>query len=572
MPQIVSERMGPRRLRQVLFTALILLLTSYLVFLFRLPLLPTTDGPVHMYYVHVLQALLDHSNPVYLHFFRVRHLLPPYSLYYYALLALSHFVPMVVADKLIISVYFISFLFGFRFFARAIGGSADLMTIGASLLLLNWPLGMGFVNFCLALSFTFWAAGLWLRIMGTSRIRARIGLVLLTTMVMLTHPVPLLLLLIVMGATLLARIAVSFSRSAGESKGKVPQFWKEDVITLAAAAANVAYVKLFARANPFQQIADGPAVPYWSALHTRLNQYAAEHGLLFIMGRSPEVLMYRVGLLLVLVLSAFLAVQQFTRNRRAGIWTTGDSFLVLSVIAALGLPFVPSQLNGLYYFADRLLMVVWICFLLAASGWSPLPNGARAESVNRRYSLAVIVGLSIVSVATTGLLLRSSRLLQVPANSIAAALSRPLPLKGKVGFVFEDERTPIPQNGDSLSWDPYYWALVHLFRRNDAVLANAPWMNESIIPVAPTYDLPESSNLALQQPFPNKLEKTFRNDLPDLRSALRADDFFVVNQNDHAPLSTEEPLLRMAPGSKQRWSCLLSTKWYRLCMRDTVSR
>lgn len=563
-PALSSERRKPR---VVLLGALLLSLCSYLVFLWLLPCFPTTDGPVHMYYVHVFGALLTKSSPSYQHFFRIRHLLPPYSLYYYALLCLGHFMPMLIADRVIISAYFISFTLGFRFLARRIGPAADLMAVGATLLLLNWPLGMGFVNFCLALSFSLWAAGIWLGLLGTRRIPARFGFLLFVSALMLTHPVPLLLLLAVMSATLFARILTSYLAKSGSLRERLPQHWKEDVITLFIAALNVGYVKLFARANPFKQTEDLP-LPYLVDLHMRMQHYAVQHGVAFLMGRSPGLLLYRVGLLVVLLLTAFLAAVQLHTDRKNKVWTNANTFFVLGAVAFVVLPFIPSQLNGLYYFADRLLICVWVAFLLAASGWSGrLSNDV---SASRQFTWVSVAGLAVIGFAMAGLLVRAFHLLQAPAASIAAVAQRPLPIDGRVGFLFEDERKPRDGSGDSLSWNPYYWAAVHIFRHNNAIMANAPWMDESIIPVAPSAALPESLIVSLRQPFPNKLEGTFRAHQLDLRAALASDDFFVVNQIDRTPAPNIEPLLSLTPDFRKDWHCSPDDLWYRVCLSRSL--
>lgn len=546
--------------------AAIVCLFAYAAFLFSLPCFPSEDGPVHMYYVHVLAALLTHSNPQYEHFFHIRHLLPPYSLYYYALLLLSKFVPMLWADKLIIGAYVVSFIFGFRYLARAIGPSSDLITLVATLLLFNWPLGMGFVNFCLSLSFAFWATGLWLRIMGTARTGARIGFLALVTAIMLTHPVPLMLLLAVCGAFLAVRLFRARANATGGSY-QLPANALADFVTLALATLNMAYVKLFALANPLKQVHEGgdaePYSTYLGGVIYRLSHYAREHALAFVMGTPLDVSIYRLGLWLILLVPMALAVQQRFRNRAARIWTPGDTFLLLGSLILIGLPFIPSQLNGLYYFADRLVICVWLCFLLAATGWD-----CRNVSLSPKL---IAAGTLAFTALTTGALLHSAnRLLRPYAAVIAASEHQPIDLHGKVGFVLEDEREPTIHHHSGISWNPFYWADIHMVRANDAVLANAPWMHETIIPVAPSAPLPEVSIPALQEPFPIQAVRTFRAAPADLHAALNASDFFIVDQHDRDPLTSTDPLLQIDAAAAGRWHCQTGKPdWFRLCIKNT---
>jgi hypothetical protein len=169
--------------------ATILLVLAYIVWILSLPAWPSQDGPVHLYYVHVMRELLSHHATVYSRYYTIKHVLPPYALYYYALLALSKFCSLLLADRLVLCVYLILFVFGFRYLARAVGPSADLSTLLALLLALNWSAGMGFLNHCLSLALVFWAIGLWLRFT-ERRPGARLVFLLIVAAITLTHPVP----------------------------------------------------------------------------------------------------------------------------------------------------------------------------------------------------------------------------------------------------------------------------------------------------------------------------------------------------------------------------------------------
>lgn len=547
---------------------LVAIVTCFCVWILSLPAFPSTDGPVHMYYVHVLGALLKHNNAVYEHFFRIRHLLPPYSLYYYALLGLSGFLPMLLADRVIVCFYFISFIFGFRFLARQIGPFAEMTTLLSTVLLLNWPLGMGFVNFCLSLSFCFWAAGFWLKVQSTGAVWGRVGFLVLVTVIMLTHPVPLLLLLTVTGSLLLGSV---WQVTRGARKLTLPAHGVADLVTLGLATLNVGYVKLFASGNPLKQVneTEGPAPAFWRVVMQQATICPREHALAFVFGRRPDILLYRFALLAILLLVVVLAAQQFRRNRRVGVWSRGDTFFLLGVGLFVGLPFIPPQLNGLYFFADRLVICVWLAFLLAASGWSG--QGAAVPSVpvaapkifslrGRLVSACVVLAL----VGDLSLLISANRILRPIAHNIADLQSGPRHLHGRVGFLMEDARPMLGEMPEGPSWNPYHWALVHAFRFNDAVIANAPWMHESIIPVAPSAALPEVSVAALREPFANQVQRDLLRSPADLQKTLQVDSFFLVNQVDRSVPTAGEPLLLRAGQAGRDWNCVSQT-WYRVC-------
>jgi hypothetical protein len=281
-----------------------------------------------------------------------------------------------------------------------------------------------------------------------------------------------------------------------------------------------------------------------------------------------------------------IALRQRRRNRVAGVWTAGDTFLLLGAIVFIGLPFIPSQLNGLYYFADRLVICVWLGFLLAAcgggirmgedvlthgTGEDQRPSRVSATALPVSYRTACILFALITNAA---LLFGANRLLRPVARSIAALDHVSLPAKGELGFLLEDPRLPLGErHGAGPSWNPYYWATIHLFRHNDAVLINAPWMNETILPVAPSAALPEVSIESLQEPLPTLLQGRLLASPQDLRATLSAASFFVVNKYDRAPLQGTEPLLQSAFAASQGWSCTNTPgQWYRICERPSTRR
>ncbi len=552
---------------------LIAILAAYMVWILSLPCFPSTDGPVHMYYVHILGALLSHADTPYRHYFHIRHILPPYSLYYYLLLLLSRAVPILVADRIVICIYMLSFVFGFRFLARAIGPRADLATLLATLLLLNWPLGMGFLSFCLSLSLALWAVGLWLRLAESRGYALRIGFVLLSTVTMLTHPVPLLLILVATGALFAA--SVLRMRWLHDSFSW-PVHAKSNSLTWFAASLNLLYVRKFATAHPLHQ-GGCPAGLHalMKDLLYRSGFYAREHALSFLYGRGADLLTYRAGLLLLLLVPILAGGWQTRQSLRGRVWRPADTFFFLGALLGVLIPGIPSRLNDCFYFADRLLICVWIAFLLAFSGWSGWLGEDRLRETSRKTGhLRSSISASLPKLVTpafavavllfTAALLHGAERLLRPAAEAVAALEKVkgVPVNG-LGFVMEDARTPDGSQHENISWNPHYWALVHIFRSNNAILANAPWMEESIIPVAPSKPLPEVSITALQQPVPSFLQRDLLRSPDDFDRTFSSIQFFVSNSFDRPSRSTE-PLVSRNARSVKDWRCL-AHGWYSFC-------
>jgi flagellar biosynthesis protein FliQ len=530
--------------------AIWLITAAYVVWMLCLPAFPTQDGPIHLYYTHVLKALFSNHASVYADYYRVKHLLPPYALYYYALLGLSRFVPLLLADKIIVCAYVVSFVFGFRYLARALGANADLMTLFATLVLLNWPLGMGFVNFCLSLSFAFWAIGLWLRFAGGPGAARRVLFVVLAVAVMFTHPVPLLAMLGVAGLELVARVV--HHRKAWRS---LP-YLAADVLTLFVAACTLGYVKLFTVGRPLQQtiVEDQSKGTVSLIAHNALN-YAAEKGVAFLLGPGFGPRAYRVILLVALIVPLAVAVWQMTRHRREGTWTRADAVLVLAIVAIVLMPFVPHDLNGSHFFAERLLFVIWILPMLAASGGSAWSRRAR------------VAGIGFVVLAQAIILPVANAKLRPVAASIAAAdeASGKIAAKpGEVGLVVEDERPAGAPPG--LSFNPFLWGTVDILRHDDAVMANAPWLDLAIIPLGAGPRLPIDGLKPEELEFPSILRNDLMDEPPVRRNLLSSVSFVLIQQAYRPPAQGLDPLLTT---DQAGWSCRTpELNWVRVCRPD----
>lgn len=538
------------RLRvELLATTLIVL--AYVVWLLSMPAFPTQDGPVHLYYTHVLRALFSHTATPYTRFYVVKHILPPYALYYYGLLALSKVSSLLFADRLIVCAYVISFVFGFRYLARAIGPGADSMTLLATLLLLNWPLGMGFVNFCLSLSFVFWAMGLWLRFAGRSAPLPRLGFVALAILAMFTHPVPLLALLGLCALHLGLRLTVK--REHPRSR-----LFLSDLITLAIATLTLGYVKLFTASHPLKQTDVGqPNGSFAKQIWQNVLSYGAEKGVAFFAGPGFELRLYRVLLLAVILVSLALAIRGFLASRERRVWSTADAALAISLAALVLLPFVPHDLNASHFFADRLLLFVWLLPLFAASG-------SRISSSGVRNGLVVAVLLSQAVV----LHLAQIKLRPV-ANTIAAIDSAPGPVAappGALGLALEDTRgAGIPPG---LTFDPYLWAIADVFRHDNAVLANTPWLDLAIIPLGGTPALPAGALPPAGLEFPSILRRELTRDDAMRGHLLETVDFIAVDQIFRQPIDALDPLLTSTPNAPAVWTCRIATvRWIRVCDR-----
>ena len=84
-----------------------------------LPLFPSQDGPVHLYYVDVLRGVLTHVGP-YAQHFEIKSYVTPYVVLYYSLLALETVFPPLISEQLLICGYVLAFILGFQYLVGAL--------------------------------------------------------------------------------------------------------------------------------------------------------------------------------------------------------------------------------------------------------------------------------------------------------------------------------------------------------------------------------------------------------------------------------------------------------------------
>ncbi len=184
-----------------------LLLASYIAFILWLPVFPSQDGPVHLYYASVASSLLHHET-TYSSAFQIKHILPPYSLHTYILIAAMKFMSPVMADKFLVCLCVLVLALGFRAMAFSFGPSAWATSLLALPFFLHRYLFMGFYNYSLSIGIAFLAIAVWNR-GGRVPSWKQSGLFLaLVGLLLLTHPVSLAILLVIIGMDVLYRMGI----------------------------------------------------------------------------------------------------------------------------------------------------------------------------------------------------------------------------------------------------------------------------------------------------------------------------------------------------------------------------
>jgi hypothetical protein len=455
---------GPKdkHLGQVCERLFLLGLLAAVLFVLWLPVFPTGDGPVHLYYADVLWSLVRHQ-PTYAHDYAIRHLFAPYLVHYLALVSFEHFVAPAMAEKLFIAIIFLTQAFGFRFLARRLGGHAASVPIACLWmlpLLFSWSLGGGFLNCCFATGVALWAYGVW-TLLGSpgrvSRTGPLLAYALSLAVLVLSHPVPLLVLLLFTASDLLLRVA---GRERWQSLG--PQ-------AVAFAMTCMAFVAPVILAQKGQAAAVVPEIGFhWDVLQElllgmRLGLFA---GLTLHTFSGWLALAARAGLLAMVPGVALLLLK--SKPQQPLLHSPAERLLLISLIFLAATVFFPRSLNHSYFFPQRLWDIVWL--LVLASGAAARP-GTRAL----RWMAAGAVAL-IALTAMTGLpaLARIARAQQ----ELAAA---PLP-PGKRGLFLEPDSAE-EGRGAATTYPVYAWAGARAFEASHAILLNSPWLGLTILPV-----------------------------------------------------------------------------------------
>jgi hypothetical protein len=542
--------------------AIALICAAYIAFLFTLPTFPTQDGPVHDEYTHVLSALLSSHPGHFATFYTIKHYLPPYSLYYYTLLLLTKIFPVFTADKIIVSAYILTFVFGFRYLARAIGPSYNQATLIVTLCLLNWPLGMGFVNFCFSLAISFWAYGLWIRNTGRNSLPRKALFLLLVVIILLTHPVPLLALV---GFCALDLILRRLKPSATFAPA-LPQ----DYLTFLLSLFAVAYIKLFTNAHPLVQEAAQNAAQntsqaasnsYRSQLLLHLRQFPKGAGLSFFSFGHHDLLLYRALLLAIVPLALALAYLQLRRNRTLGVRSWSNRWFAIAFATLVLLPFMPSDLNASHFFAERLLIFVWLTILLAASGYV-----LRSRAAKSAILLYALLGTAVI--------LENAHHYLRPEALFAASFQTSVPaLRGRPGLLLAGPAQPAYPTG--LAFNPREWDAVHFFRFNDAILLDGPWLHLAVIPIGATSALSNSTLSQDTLDTPGGVDLYLHSTPADIPAVLAPAAFLFLDQTNPAiPAAHPVPLpfaLNPSPNPPASWFLLQSVpQRYKIYQRSPL--
>ncbi len=538
----VLHRMN--QLHRMLRLAYYAIVGLYCLWVLSLPVLPTQDGPLHLYYVNVLRHLLAQDNALYSGTYTIGRYIPPYSLYYYGLIGLGHFTSLENADKIMACLFFVVFAAGARKLLRVVmGTTSDLPSFLVLPILLNWPLMMGFLNYSLATGMACFALAAWCRGAAKPGWKPRALFLFLLLLLLLTHPVPW---IFVEG---FAFFDLGLRLLRGRVAGRT--FWFADMATALAGAAGYFFLRSFHNVAAAAAPPDEETGSLARRVLNRIKQYVAEHGIaIFADGHRPATLVYRfllAGLIAALIVLAVRALRLQWREQPDSMQTTWSLFAILFLLL---MPFIPPSLNGSAFFANRLLLPLYLSLLLGAA---PLLRTGRLAAmlagVGTAFSLLVLA-LAVKEITPV-------------AKDVASVANLPVLHTDQPGLLVA-HLNPLLTN---LSFNPYFWSGAAYTRQHNLLLYNTAWLELAIIPVKlttagkakldPAYypEAPRYGNMAFANPEARRMALDRSAFLLGPVSAGTASD----DLRNQTPNDLPEPDL-------QGWRCTRQPFW-ELCTK-----
>lgn len=540
---MVSEQTEGKNSRYLV--PFMLLLAAYCAWILTLPLFPSLDGSLHLYYASVMGSLLSGSKDFASYYF-IRHILPPYALHYYFLIAVAHFFGYVVADKLLVCLIFITTAFGFRYLARNLGPGGDVMSLFIIPLILNWPLGMGFYNYCLAIGMSLWAVGFWYRAVQKRSHRLWLAFLVTIILIVLTHPVPLLLVYVLVGVDVGWRFFQDFlqGRNGVASFKTSLRNFRSDLVYMFLSWATIGYVFLFVDKH---KVVNNVLETY--DRKTELIKLLKLSTIAMFSGSSIVVIVYRLSLYMILLLSLFLACAAAKRQWASRTYSPASAFLVCTLVLAIVIPVLPPVINGANYFSQRLVVIVWIGALAAASDF---------RGFNRQKG--TILAASVVAYSVAVLVLANTMIRPVAAQ-ISEMETAPLHNMGLTGLTLSLPDAPVTEN---LNYIPYYWVGARYFRRSHSTLLNGGWLDEHFLPLGSgVHQLDEQLTTNIQNSPGDAYQLLLRSARAREKILPHADLLLFTGE-----ISSQQ-LLQIVKGLDQSepsriWTCE-SHGWYSVC-------
>jgi hypothetical protein len=520
-------------------------LAAVCFFVLWLPVFPTGDGALHLYLSHVFFQLILHPDSNYSHFYAVRHVIQPYALVYYLLSVLETVLTPNWAEKAVICIAILLQGCGYRALTKSLGQNGNLTAFWIIPLLIGFSLGGGFVNFCLASGLAYFALSLWIGLDEGSHTRRLALFAILLLLILITHPIPLLIVEGYIAGDLALRLFTGRSQHRG---GYWSTYWAQWIALIMVTLALL--------------------VPILETEHQPISIRHLFHPLYLLRGlldlrflvlsdgRFIAAYLYRIAVYAGLLLALVFCGSKLFRNIASRSLDRADRVFLLSLLFFIMIPFLPLGVGGGAFFAERMVDIAWPVALAPMAALTIVPKYSRVLAL----LLTGIVALSIFVWA---------REIRPVARESADLGNLPIP-SGSRGIFLE------PDSEGHHSWTSGFtypitgYAGVRALVTHDAVLLNTPWMDQPIIPLTSS---PGSGLLfGPQMPFehPWVLYKMLAD--PAVRDKVLGESQFILFQDtlNRGVDPMRELTSFVDAASLKNWTCQ-EGGFYVLCVKQNAS-
>lgn len=520
-------------------------LAALLALLLSLPVFPSGDGAVHVYYSHVLALLAAGHGGIYASVYAIRHLIQPYSLHYFWLIGAEHVASVAWAEKSFVAAILLTNAIGFRFLARQLGGSAASIAPWILPLLLSWPLGSGFFNFCFAAGMLFFALGLYVRALHALTARVIWLYIGVLFLLILSHPVPLLALILLL---------------AGEVALRLVHLWRTGVsFRLRLFSADALCLSLALLAFIFPMLIANKASVANSLLrdvrpHVEQVQaiVSGDRLSMFFSGDVAGIL-FTAGLVALAPVGAVLLMRNGVfRRLRAGNACAADRLWGLAWLMLFATLIFPESMNGSALFADRMVPLLWPLLLVGVAAVPLSPTFTRWS-------------LGLAALWTASSIVFAMLYLLPVAREQQALTHAPMPRDARGLFVTAPlVRRPFAAH---LAGELLDWGGARAFESHGDVLLNSPWMQLTIMPLEENRrgGLLRDTLPGSVSENPATLDRLLLAHGNDSRRALAGASFLLYSDPASAASQLQLAAARLVPAD---WRCT-ATNSYAVCLRRT---
>jgi hypothetical protein len=457
--QTVSAAEPPQKEQAVYGWVFWLLLLAFQLFLFSLPLMPSSDGPVHIYLSSTMWQLARHSSALYAHFYSIRHLVQPYSFHYYLLIFLEHWLSADRAEEVFVGLIWATLAIGFRVLARTLGPEYPAVSLWIFPLLLSWPLGGGFFNYVFASGLLLFGLVFYERLTaGRQPRRALVFYAAVLVLLVLAHPLPIMLLIVLIGLDIALQLMQA--RRAG---GEFRPAWSAAAFALTCVAF-VFPILIADRAQVSSSLESGLGFHISYLLDLLDGQRIAYFEVRTVCGW-----LYDLSIAAILPVCVVLCWRSgFLQRFRLSVLSPADRLFLSSLLYLGATLFFPSTMNGSALFAIRMFFMV---ALVAVPCTAAFLHGRVASRV---------VALSALCISLLCLVFGSLYLRPV-ARQQWQIEHAPVPGNARGLFL----QTPVGDQGAAIhmSYALLSWQGARAFEAHDDVMLNTPWLQLTIVPV-----------------------------------------------------------------------------------------